>query len=455
MIAHAGRRALIKKPSLRRSSLFFTPRILSSPENSHPQFTSLIEPSAAIDVPRKPTFAPELRTFTEIVHPKDACILFLRPDINDVIVTALANGSPISGKPEYRVISQSPISGSFLKFANVVIDWMEQTAAGITELLPISGSLDKLRYTETDNSQGLDELYHEKIWNESDDKTKSSGVANGDPLEVFFNLAAQSGITLEKAAGFLLNKAHEIDKFARLFSYISEQDCLLQYLSSFTSKVVNVVYGSQSAEKYRIFAEYLASRVKYFGKSTIELVERSTEISFFSDLEPECNDKLVSIISAVAQSLDQLANAKDALLALIHEYKVRPLKELLGVFLSNFCIFASEEGLSRKQILLELAPLKPAIISIELPEDAFLFFMRNLMTTSYDFSHFLKNISATSPVLLQKYVSEVLLQLKQIQQSECVLGVLARVQLAQVGKILIESGVNRKTYESLIEGSLQ
>lgn len=447
MIPASWNHRLIGRHLIRRSSLFFTPRTQINTGFSDADGSFAEKTLASENVPTKPEFAPELKIFKEIVRPDDVCNPFLLPSFNDVVISALAKDSPISGKRDYSITSKSSISDTKLMFADTVIEWMDDIVQNIPVLLSIPDSSLVMRYAETDRDLSLNKLFSEDVWSK---KTVQIERPNGSveklsAMNIFFEKAAQQGVSFERAAAYLLSRARDDKDFKFLIQNIQSNDNLLVFLSYFASKLTEDVFNNFSAERGQIFKEYFMNRLKYYApdtQDTSELVKNAAVL----ELEPLVLDKLVYTISSVSTSADHLAISKAALLTLMRQYKYAPLLLLFKMFLSSYCKYSS---VPRDQIIEELTPLKGCFISVPIPEDFVIFYLKNVIDSTYDLSHFLKVVSKNSPNTIKNCAKEIIERLRKIQAEEEVSDLLARVQLVEVGKLLLDAGLDKKACVSL------
>lgn len=447
MISASKNHRLITGQFIRRSSLFFTPRTQINTEFSDAKTSFAEDALASENVPTKPEFAPELKIFKEIVRPNDLCNLFLVPRFNDVIVAALAKDSPISGKPNYSITSKSSITDTKLLFAETVIRWMDETSKSIPELLTIPDSSLEMRYSETDRDDLLNKLFTNEVWSANSVQVErpNGSIDQLTQIELFFEKAGQQGVSLEKAAAYLLSQAQDNRDFKMLIDHIQSNDSLLMFLSYFASKAVENVFNNYSAERGQIFRQYFMNRLKYYSSDLEDTAEHLNDAAVL-ELEPLVLDKLVYTISSVATSADHLAICKAALLSLTRKYGFAPLPLLFQLFLSSYCKLST---VSRDQVLEELAPYKACFIHVPISEDFFTYFLKTVIDSTYDLSHFLRVVAKNSPTTLKNSAKDIVARLRKIQADEEVSELLARVQLAQVGKLLLEAGLNKQTCEGL------
>lgn len=448
MISASWNYRLIGGRIIKRYSLFFTPRTQINAEFSK-RSGAFTENSLALEnVPTKPEFAPELKIFKEIVRPNDVCNPFLLPDFNDVVITALAKDCPISGKPGYSVTSKSQITDTKLVFADTVIEWMDDIIKDIPLLLPIPDSSLEMRYSETDRDQSLNKLYTDNVWGEETVKVERHNgfIEELSQIDRFFEKAALQGISHERAAAYLLSRARDDKEFKTLMENIQSDDSLLVFSTYFASKAVENVFNNYSTERGHIFRDFFIKRLKYFASKSQDTAELVNDAAVL-ELEPLVLDKLVYIISSASTSAEHLIISKTALFSLTHKYRYAPLLLLFKLFLSSYCKFTT---IPKDQILEELTALKACFVSVPIPDDFFTFYLKNAIDSTYDLSHFLKVVSRNSPDTVTNNARKIFARLKKIQAEEEISDLIARIQLAQVGKLLLDAGLDLKTCEDLI-----
>lgn len=388
-----------------------------------------------------------------MVRPEDACNLFLRPDFTDVAVATFAKDCPISGRSNYQIISKSPVSDSKLMFAFLVTEWMDTVAAANVDLQPLSSSKDLFRYTEPKRQETLANLYSDKVWDsklmEVTDLTGRHKQATA--LDQYITKAAQEGISLENASIFLCSKVRNDVDFVYLFNHLQNEALKLIFLSLFTSNVVEIVNANPTPARLQSFSEFFRKNVENYQELYSATLQTSSGIEVFLDLEPRILDTLIRITSKLATSLTQMAIPKKALLVLLETKRFAPQEVTFSEFLLAYFRNAQIGGLTREQILRELADLKPAFLSLEMSTEVFSFVLNDLISCIYDLSHFLKVISHTSSNILAQEAEKIFTRLAQLQKQESVFGVIAQVQLAQVGRLLVENGANEEICKQLIE----
>lgn len=453
MITVSGRSAPLHRVPFTRCSLFFTPRTQASGDFSDPFAAPQSEPVPPEEIPQKPTFSAEARVYKDVVRPEDVCNLFLRPCFTDVAVSTLAKDCPVSGRDEYRVVSKSSISDSKLMFAFMVTEWMDAVAAANVELQPLSNSNEMFRYTESKRQETLANIYTEDVWDTrlilATDLTGRKKQVTA--LDKFITRAAQEGISLENASTFLLSKAGSDDDFVYLFNHIQAESLQLIFLSLFTSKTVEIVNATPTPARLQAFSQYFRNNVEHYEALFAAASQASSGIAVFLDLEPRILDTLVQLTSKAATSIAEMAIPKQALRILIDVKGFAPLKETFADFLVAYFNQAQIEKLTNQQILRELAELKQAFLTLELSKEAFTFVLNELISCTYDLSHFLKVMGQTSSNVLAHEAESIFARLKQLQKQEAAGGIIAQVQIAQLGRLLVENGAKEEDCRKLIE----
>lgn len=434
---------------VRCSSLFFTPRTQTNADFLDIDFKAQEAALAAENVPSMADFAPELKIFRNIVRPDDVCNLFLRPDFTDIFVTALAQDCPVSGRSEYQVVSKSPINDSKLMFADTVIEWMQEINSSITKLLPIPAAETQIRYTETERDSLLETLYSYDVWSkETIEIERLTGAVNTiTPLEHFFEKAALQGFTLEKAASFLLSKIQNKEDFAYLFQF-AEHNGSLVLLSYFATKAINHTHKEYTTEKGTVLRDFLLERAKCF-RNDFEATTTTNTGALFLGFDPQTLDSLVHVMSLTASSVEHISVSKLALVTLLQKHQKAPLALLFESYLSSYIALAEKRSVSREEILRDLAPLKAAFVSVGLSDGSFLFLLEKIINSTYDLSHFLKTATETSPAMVRAYSKQIISRLRQLQRTESITGIVASVQLHQVGKTLLDVGMTESECHKL------
>lgn len=425
MIRASGRKKNIRDVVFTRSKLFFTPKAQLSGDFFQ-QTTA--KPYSGENTPKRPVFAPESKVYKEILRPEDACNLFLRPDFTDVAVAALSKDCLISGRSGYQMVSKSGISDSKMMFAFMAIEWMDAVSSAIVDLAPMLNSSSQLRYTAAKREEALANLYNENVWNMMPVTiTDAMGRAlETTAMGVYIASAALQGISAEKAAAYLVSRSRNDEDIVHLLQYLLAQGTPV-FLSFFVTELINHVYANPSPTRLREFLKFFKDHSAVSNSSSHLMAD-----ALIRDLEPNTLDKLIYIASD--QTTDSgIRLARAALLTLIKQI-IAPLEAAFGRFLSAY--FHNTQSLTREQILVELAPLKPVFLAVGLPGDAFSVLLNRFTTCIYDLSHLLRTVSRTSPGLLASHAAEIFQRLQLLQKQESVSAAAAEVQAAQIRRLL-------------------
>lgn len=429
----------------KRKSLFFTPA--AEMGNLFDESEALRrDAEAAEKVPDRPVFPVKERIFREIIKPEDACTPFFRPTSTDMIVTALAKECPISGRPDYQMVSKSLISGSKMGFANTAISWMESKAFNVAELKLMADASEQFRYSETKRQEKLDKLYTSDVWATEPLQVKllDGTVKQMTALEAFYRTASLQAVNHENVSAFLLTKAETDFQLKMLFESFKNAGSVLTLLPYFASKVVEKIYSSPSAENIQLFGDYLRDR---------ETNSIATSQALLLELETVTIDKIIYLASILAQSASEMTIAKEALIILMEKLKTAPLTESFNAFLGSLFQHADAENLTRESLLHQLMPVKDALHVVHLEPETISSILKMLITNTFDLTHFLQIISKTSPTFFKTHLNLVISRLIQLQKNENTSSIVSQVQISQTARLMMQSGLEKTNCEQIIKSA--
>lgn len=368
-------------------------------------------------VPPAPQFTDVKSIYSDIVSPSDVCDLVLCPGFEDVLITSLAKGSPISGNANYKILSRSSVSNSNLLFANSVTEWMGQFNSQILALSELASEESFMSY----NNQIKSELLSARF---SDDV-----LSNYKNVESFFQSFDGQGdkISVENIAGFLLSTPEatsDSTKYAHILKYLGN---FAHLLNRFNLKdfVVMVLEDLQRAES--------PERVESFDWFFNECL-----MSMYPDILVELSPRMLDRLAYVISSSSNLTAASKILSFLVTHHQIAPRKATFDLFISRYSKTAHQH--SKEQILRDLALLKPILFHHGLDANMFRLILSRVIDNTYDLSHFVK-LAQSSTDLLAEFPTVILGKLQQIQLQTSDSRLTKAVQVTQLVKMLRENEI--------------
>lgn len=366
-------------------------------------------------IPDPPDLSSSKRLYQDIVRPSDVCDLVIQPAFEDVAVTSLAAGCPLSGKDSYEVVSKSSVSSSRLLFANMASSWLDQLGLDIFELSALPQADSTLTYTNSSKSKLIANQFSEQV------------MQLHETIEEFFNFfidTPSSTITIESITQYLLSQASVAD-YKLIIHYLTKNAHLLNpfVMNDFVAVVLEDLYASSSVEKVELFDSFL-------NDSLVVSVPHLLE-----ELPPATLDRLAYITA----SSSDLSTSNRALTLLCRNYRLAPAQKTYELYLARYSKLAANQQFSKRQVLRDLSSLKPIVFHYGLTP-ASLRLLVSRMDNTYELSHLVTLVRNTTPKLLGEHGVEILQQLREIQRATQVSDVVANVQATNLGHQIVEFG---------------
>lgn len=343
------------------------------------------------------------------------CDLLIRPTFEDVAVTSLAAGCPLSGKDSYEVVSRSSVSSSRLLFANIASSWLDQLDMDIFELAALPQTDSNLTYTNSSTTKLIANQYSDKV------------MLLHESIEEFYNFFIDtpgSNVTIENITQYLLSRA-SVEDYKVIIHYLTKNAHLLNpfVMNDFVAIILEDLYASSSVEKVELFDTFLNDALVV---SVPQLLE---------GLPPTTLDRLAFI----AASSSDLSTSNKALSLLCRNYRLAPSQKTYELYLGRYSKLAANQQFSKSQILRDLSSLKPIVFHYGLTSSS-LRLILSRVDNIYDLSHMVKLVRETTPDLLGDHAVEILQQLRLIQRATKVSDVVASVQATNLAHQIVEFG---------------
>lgn len=367
-------------------------------------------------IPNPPDLSLTKRLYEDIVRPSDVCDLLIRPAFEDVAVTSLALGCPLSGKDGYQVVSKSSVGGSKLLFANLASSWLNKLNLDIFELSELPQSDSTLTYTHSSKNKLIANQFSDDV------------LQQYDSLENFYTFfidTPNSNITIETITQFLLTKA-SVDGYTMIIQYLTKNAHLLNpfVMNDFVAILLDDLFASASVEKVEIFDTFLNTTLVV---SVPQLLE---------DLPPVTLDRLAYITAASSD----LSTSNKALTLLCRNYRVAPAQKTFELYMARYTKLATQQQFTKNQILRDISSLKSIVFHYGMTTSLLKLVLSNVVDNTYDLSHLVKLVKDTTPQLLGEHGLEIMHKLREIQKATEVSELVASVQATNLGHQIVEYG---------------
>lgn len=395
------------------SSFSFTPTADVLKYQAHAE-KSLQEQAEAI--PHRPDLLSTKKIYREMVRPQDICDIFYRPSSTDYVVMALAREAPMMGDADYHPVTKSNIKASKLMFAPLALRWLDSIKSGIHELRPLPPHRAGLSYTNLKDDAAIEKYL-----------SQASLGTYTDMQKCFLDLVEQ-GISQESVARFLLGHLHSLDDYANIMKTLSDRVQTLNpiYLKSFVEYLIEDLSRDSSLNRVEKFDSFFTD---YLMPAHPKLVE---------DIDGLTLDKLAYICSFSSN----LSSARQFLTILVQSHRRCPLNSTFELFMSRYSKLATQGGLQQERILQELAPLKPAIMSLPQAPGTIRFFIKTCIDNIHDLSNIVKVMTFTSEQSWREVGLAAISQLIAIQKKSADSNAIKALQLTQLIKTLKARGLN-------------
>lgn len=366
-------------------------------------------------IPDPPDFSNHPRLYSDIVSPADVCDLVLRPTFEDVAVTSLATGCPVSGKPTYQVVSTSSISNTNLLFAGVASSWLSQLSLEIYDLSALPKNDHTLSYANQSKSKLIANQFNQQV------------LESYENIESFYNFFVnmpESTITIEDVTRHLLEHSGT-ESYKLVTQYLAKNVHLLNpfVLNEFVAILLEDLSASPSVEKVELFDSFV-------NDSLVASVP-----NLLQDLPPSTLDQL-AYITASASSLKTSAKA---LTLLCRNHRLAPALPTFELYMSRYCKLATQQQFSKEQVLRDLAPMKPIIFHYGLTPSSLKLILATVADNSYDLSHIVRLVQDRNATLLNDHGSEIMNKLREIQTTSSDSPMIKAVQAANLARAIITS----------------
>ncbi|GEQ72019.1 hypothetical protein JCM33374_g5705 [Metschnikowia sp. JCM 33374] len=376
--------AIILKSSKQPVSFFPTASVFD--HESHEQ--RLRDQEAA--VPTRPSFGHMQHKFKDMVKPQDVCDLLWKPNFEDYMVTCLAKESPLLGDPSYRVESKSTVNSTKLMFANISVSWLDDFKARCYELKNLDGREDDISYKNLDRE------------------------------------LSQSVVQV------LLSRQKKLAEYELIIKLLSEgvpvlnpvsiKDFMGYLIGDLAKKQQNNPASSGGHEKS--FDTFLGT---YLLPAYPELL---------SELSASTLDKLVLISSSSGNFL----TAQQAFTVLVEWHKTSLSKDTWDTFMARYIKHATDQNLSKTQILGEIFAIKPVLFHHELSAGIFNFLLTRVVDNSHDLFHLVQLAQSSSPRILSEFGDAIIERLHQVSTTKKDPEIIKSVQVAQLTRTLKLAG---------------
>lgn len=363
-------------------------------------------------VPDMPDVSKGPRLYTDMIRPDDVCDLVLRPNFNDIIITALADGAPFTGDPKYKLTSKSTVSGSKFLFANITARWIDDFNELLPNLQPIPEQKMLASFMTETKRLVLDKKFTPEV------------ISSSGDLQIFIE-AVKLDVGLESTVEYLLSQPLVI-------SNISKYALIMDYLTH------NV--GSLSRQNLPDFVDYLIRDAESCATSEkasiIDLFVTDSVLTLFPDVIKELSPSAVNSLAGFALHDHNTEAAKLFFKSLIDTHKMAPLKETFKHFISIYSSIARQKEKNKERILKDLTCLKPIMFHYGLDANSFELLLSRVIDNSYDLAQFVR-LALLSPELLGDYAEHILLRLHHIHKQSGQSQIAKAVETTQFVRLLL------------------